>query len=121
MPSVKSWLPEWRHKYATIEPISDESDDEKTSVEAFLPGTEDNSLGTEYSTLRDQERRPSRWAFYGSLVLNAVLLVSCALLAVQSLPHINTKLHDPFNNTLIKQVSMPCESRSSFGRQRYVY
>jgi hypothetical protein len=49
----------------------------------------------------------SRWPYRLSLAANALLLSSIALLFANSYSNRPTQSHDKFNNTLIKQVSMP--------------
>ena len=56
------------------------------------------------SSKKDRRRRR---LLYGSLLMNAALAIGVAVLSV---PKLQQFISDPFNNILIKQVSMPCKS-----------
>jgi hypothetical protein len=107
MSSLKRWFPQWKQRYSNLESFSE--DDEKSSSNGLLPDSEASSQDSPYFNRREQQSGPSRRVFYGSLLLNCVFLIGCGVLAGQTWPQLKLKMHDPFNNYLLKQVSMPCK------------
>jgi hypothetical protein len=101
--------PQWAsHKNSSLyHTVPTTSNEEYGSKEALLDEANSTHSPTwNESTWLSREKKSTK-CLYGSLLLNAALATG---LAVASIPRLQQYLHDPFNNLLIKQVSMPCKS-----------
>jgi hypothetical protein len=77
------------------------------SKEALLDDASSEPFGVWTDSAATNNDRGRKRFLYGSLILNAALATGVALLSV---PRLQRLVSDPFNNILIKQVSMPCRS-----------
>jgi hypothetical protein len=94
------FLPSWTSsRKSSLYHVVSASDDDCDSKEVLLE--ENNVPGASYRGPKCNRR------LYISLAFNATLAI-CVL--VLSIPKLQRHLRDPFNNYLIKQVSMPCRS-----------
>ena len=84
-------------EYGSTEVLLDEA-----SLNQSVHWSEANLLRCEKSTIK---------CLYASLLLNAALIAGLAILRSAQL---HQYLRDPFNNRLIKQVSMPCKPKGRF-------
>lgn len=88
-------------RYAPVRPYQDEDQAEKALIS---DGSSVASSSQEH--LSSTATATSRWSYRLSLAANALLLGSIAVLSANSWSALSVT-HDKFNNTLIKQVSMP--------------
>lgn len=86
-------------------PVSKYQDDEQAEKALMSDGSSISSSSAE--SLSSSLPKASRWPYRFSLAANAILLGSIAILSANSWSTWIIKSHDKFNNTLIKQVSMP--------------
>ena len=77
------------------------------SKEALLDEANSEHSASWVDPAASKKDRRRRKFLYGSLLMNAALATGVVVL---SIPRLQQFISDPFNNRLIKQVSMPCKS-----------
>ena len=86
-------------------PVAHYQDEEQ--AEKALMGDSSSISSSSSETLSPINSTSSRWPYRISLATNIVLLGSIAVLSTNSWSAWTAKTHDKFNNTLLKQISMP--------------
>jgi len=89
-------------RYAPVPKYQDEEQAEKA-----LMGDSSSISSSSEEQLSMPASKPSGWPYKLSIAANILLLGSVAVLSANSWSTWSAKSYDKFNNTIIKQVSMP--------------
>jgi hypothetical protein len=86
------------------------------SKEALLDEASSEHSSTWADSASSKRDRRRRRFLHGSLLMNAALAIGVVFL---SIPRLQQFISDPFNNILIKEVSMPCRSMTNISISLY--